>query len=90
MKAQRLTKLVDEFLAPHFPDYVHKKKVFYKSPLEHVLRGYAFDGGSGGDALYVSLLIMPLYVPKAYLAGFGSRIVEASVVLVEEWLWLYR
>jgi len=75
MKTSDIRSL-SKYLLPHMPTFVHKGKLLYASPLNHVLRAFHFDSSAfDKETFYVTVFYLPLYVPSSHIhLGFGERL----------------
>jgi hypothetical protein len=58
------------------PGFVHKGRLLYASPLNHVLRAFNFDSSAfDKETFYVAVFFLPLYIPASHLhLSFGERL----------------
>lgn len=75
MKISQVRLLGKEFL-PQMPGYTHKGMMLYASSLNHILKGFYFEGSDfDPSAFYVWTFFLPLYVPAMHVSfSFGKRL----------------
>jgi hypothetical protein len=69
-------RLLSKYLLPHMPGFVHKGRLLYARPLNHVLRAFNFDPSAfDKETFYVTVFFLPLYVPASHIhLSFGERL----------------
>lgn len=67
-------------LLPHLPGYSLKVPMLYATPLNHVLRGFCFEGsGIDSSVFYLWVFYLPLYIPANHVSfNFGKRLGEVG------------
>ena len=64
MKLARVTHLIRTFVEPEFTGYRQKGRLYHKTPVDRILRGYYFDQSRHPEILRLVAFVQPLYVPR--------------------------
>jgi hypothetical protein len=76
MKTKQIQQFVAHCLIPELNGYSIVRKMLLQEPLTHILRGFYFeDSEFNPRSSYVSILVLPLYVPESHVHfQFGKRL----------------
>jgi hypothetical protein len=75
MTTKEFATLVN-LLLPDFPDFASKRRLLFKVPVKHILRGINFEPSAFDKKSFsATVFVMPLFVPSEHLTlNFGDRV----------------
>src|SRR5580765_5166978 len=86
MNTKFFNKLIKSHLLREFPGYITSKRGdLFRSPMNHLWRGFSFSPSSTPDWFYVTVTITPLYMPMDFFCvGIGERLRSGPT---DVWVW---